>query len=548
MSASPAAPLFAMRGIRKSFGPVAVLKGVDFILRPGEIHALMGENGAGKSTLMKIAGGIYPEYEGEIRLDGAPVRFVGTRDATAHGIAIIHQELNLVPGMTVADNIFLGAEKTRGSVFVDRGRQLAAAGELLRPLNFTASPARLVGSLRVGEQQLVEIAKALSLRTRILIMDEPTSALSVSEAERLHGIIKKLAGEGVAIVYISHRMEEIFALCDAVTVLRDGALVGTVPIAETSRAGLIRMMAGRDVQEFFRRGEAEAESGAAAPAPARPVLSVRGLWLANPRPTAIRPRLVDGVDFDVAPGEVLGLAGLMGAGRTELLETMFGGRDEPSGGEVRIDGQAVAISSPLTAKHAGLALVTEDRKRDGLLLEAAIESNTALTVMPTLARFGLVSRERVTALAKRTIAQLAIRTFGPKQAAGTLSGGNQQKVVIGKWLATAPRVLLLDEPTRGIDVGAKAEIYRLIRELSAQGIAIVVASSEMPELLALSDRILVLREGRPAAVLGHDEFVADTILDYASPGGQVQPAFAALWAGRLGGPADAGQADVRKAG
>ena len=525
-----------MRGIRKSFGNVAGLKGVDFATRAGEIHALMGENGAGKSTLMKIAGGIYPDYDGEIAVDGLPVRFQGTRDATRHGVAIIHQELNLVPGMTVADNIFLGSELVRGPCFVDRRRQLRAASELLEPLNFRASPATLVGSLRVGEQQLVEIAKALSLHTRILIMDEPTSALSVSEALRLHDIIRRLAGEGVAVVYISHRMEEIFELCHAVTVLRDGALVGTVPIEQTSRAGLIRMMAGRDVQEFFHRGEPQATDGVGHAVAARPVLSMRGLWLANPRPTALRPRLVDGVDLDVAAGEVVGLAGLMGAGRTELLETLFGARAEPSGGEVRVDGRLVRISSPLAAKRAGLALVTEDRKRDGLVLGTAIEGNLALTVMPSLARFGLVRRGMATALALRTIKTLAIRASGPKQTAGTLSGGNQQKVVIGKWLATTPRVLLLDEPTRGIDVGAKAEIYRLVRELSAQGIAILVASSEMPELLALSDRILVLRDGRPTALLRHAEFIADTILDYASPGGQVQQPYAALWAGRLGGP------------
>ena len=262
MSETARPPLLAMRGIRKSFGNVAVLKGVDFATRAGEIHALMGENGAGKSTLMKIAGGIYPDYEGEIAIDGVPVQFQGTRDATRHGVAVIHQELNLVPGMTVADNIFLGSEMVRGPFFVDRRRQLQAAAELLEPLNFRASPATLVGSLRVGEQQLVEIAKALSLHTRILIMDEPTSALSVSEALRLHEIIRRLAGEGVAVVYISHRMEEIFELCHAVTVLRDGALVGTVPISQTSRSGLIRMMAGRDVQEFFHRGEPGATDGA----------------------------------------------------------------------------------------------------------------------------------------------------------------------------------------------------------------------------------------------------------------------------------------------
>ncbi len=341
MSETARPPLLAMRGIRKSFGNVTVLKGVDFAARAGEIHALMGENGAGKSTLMKIAGGIYPDYEGEIAIDGVPVRFQGTRDATRHGVAVIHQELNLVPGMTVADNIFLGSEMVRGPFFVDRRRQLQAAAELLEPLNFRASPATLVGSLRVGEQQLVEIAKSLSLHTRILIMDEPTSALSVSEALRLHEIIRRLAGEGVAVVYISHRMEEIFELCHSVTVLRDGALVGSVPIGETSRSGLIRMMAGRDVQEFFHRGDPGAASDVGPTVAAHPVLSVRGLWLANPKPTALRPRLVDGVDLDVAAGEVVGLAGLMGAGRTELLETLFGARSEPSGGEVRVDGRPV---------------------------------------------------------------------------------------------------------------------------------------------------------------------------------------------------------------
>jgi ribose transport system ATP-binding protein len=537
-----------MCGIRKSFGGVPVLKGVDFAVHAGEIHALMGENGAGKSTLMKIAGGIYPDYEGEIAIDGQPVRFGGTRDATRHGLAVIHQELNLVPGMTVADNIFLGAEMVRGPFFVDRRRQQRAAAELLESLNFRASSAALVGPLRVGEQQLVEIAKALSLHTRILVMDEPTSALSVSEALRLHDIIRRLAGEGVAVVYISHRMEEIFELCHSVTVLRDGALVGTVPIAQTSRAGLIRMMAGRDVQEFFHRGEPDAVDSVPHEAASRPVLSVRGLWLANPRPTALRPRLLDGVDLDIAAGEVVGLAGLMGAGRTELLETLFGARAEDSGGEIRVDGKLARIGSPLSAKRAGLALVTEDRKRDGLVLGAAIESNLALTVMRSMASFGLVRRERPVDLALRTIKMLAIRANGPKQIAGTLSGGNQQKVVIGKWLATTPRVLLLDEPTRGIDVGAKAEIYRLVRELSGQGIAILVASSEMPELLALSDRILVLREGRQTALLGHAEFAADTILDFASPGGEVQAPFAALWAGRPGGPAEAGYAQQRKAG
>ena len=530
----------AMRGIGKSFAGIPVLKDVDFAVKPGEIHALMGENGAGKSTLMKIAGGIYPDYEGEIRLKGEPVRFHGPRDATRHGIAVIHQELNLVPGMTVAENIFLGREKLRPPFFVDARRQIRAAAALLDSLSFQDSPSAQVGSLRVGEQQLVEIAKALSLEARLLIMDEPTSALSVGDVERLHAIIRRLAGAGVAIVYISHRMEEIFDLAETVTVLRDGALAGTMKVAETSRRGLIRLMAGRDIQEFFARGEAGAAAPAASDRPA--LLSVRGLWLANPRPTAARPLLLDGIDLDVAAGEVLGLAGLMGAGRSELLETLFGARAGQSGGEIRIDGKPVAIRSPVEAKRAGLALVTEDRKRDGLVLGGGLDLNVALTVIPTLARLGIMSGRRQTALAAATIRALAIRARSPQQPAGTLSGGNQQKVVVGKWLATRPRILLLDEPTRGIDVGAKAEIYRLIRELSAQGIAIIVASSEMPELLALSDRILVLREGRPTALLHHTEFVADTILDHASPGGEVQPQF------RSGGPPAAGGAAIAAGG
>ena len=511
-------PVLAMHAIRKSFGSVTVLKGVDFAVAPGEIHALMGENGAGKSTLMKIAGGIYTDYEGEIAVDGQPVRFAGTRDATRHGVGIIHQELNLVPGMTVADNIFLGAEQVRGGCFVDRRAQLRAAAELLAPLNFRAAPSALVGALRVGEQQLVEIAKALSLHTRILIMDEPTSALSVAEAERLHAIIRRLAGEGVAIVYISHRMEEIFELCGAVTVLRDGALVGTVPIAATSRAELIRMMAGREVQEFFHRGEAVASAAGSGVAGAAPVLSVRGLWLANPKPTPLRPRLVDGVDLDVAAGEVVGLAGLMGAGRTELLETLFGARDEASGGEVRIDGRLVRIGSPLAAKRAGLALVTEDRKRDGLVLEAPIEGNLMLTVMRAMAVYGLVRRSRSVALALRTIKLLAIRANGPGQVAGTLSGGNQQKVVIGKWLSLGPKILLLDEPTRGVDVGAKQERYLRMEQLAESGVAILFASSEMEEILGMSDRTLVMHEGAIRGELPRERLTEENVMRLATGG------------------------------
>jgi ribose transport system ATP-binding protein len=519
-------PALAMRGVSKAFGKVDVLRNVDFALGVGEIHALMGENGAGKSTLMKIAGGIYEDYRGQMSVFGRPVRFSSPREASWAGIAVIHQELNLVPGMTVAENIFLGNEKVRGTpFFVDRRGQAHAAARLLDTLNFKASPDALVSSLRIGEQQLVEIAKALAQNAQILIMDEPTSALSATEAERLHAVIRRLASEGVGIVYISHRMEDVFDLAQTITVLRDGAVAGTLPADGASRRDLIRLMVGRDVQEFLTQHIAET---AQPPRLERkPLLSVRDLWLAHPKPTAARQSLVEGISFDVAGGEVLGLAGLMGAGRSEVLETIFGAQKTASGGEITVEGQPVAIRSPADAKRAGLALVTEDRKRDGLVLDAGIDFNVALPVMRRLAAVFFVSRRAEKKTAERQIQALGIRTRSTHQAAGTLSGGNQQKVVLGKWLETRPRVLLLDEPTRGIDVGAKAEIYRLIENLKERGIAVVLASSELPELMALSDRILVLREGRPTALLDKSEFSPDLIIDYASPGGTVQPAFQA---------------------
>lgn len=514
-----------MRGVSKAFGKIDVLRNVDFNLRVGEIHALMGENGAGKSTLMKIAGGIYNDYRGGLALFGEPVRFTSPRDASRAGVAIIHQELNLVPAMTVSENIFLGHEKVRGlSFLVDRNAQAHAAARILDTLNFQASPHAAVSSLRIGEQQLVEIAKALAQNARILIMDEPTSALSVAEAERLHAIIRRLSSECVSIVYISHRMEEVFNLAQTITVLRDGAVAGTLPAASVSRRDLIRLMVGRDVQEFLNVGS-RTIMGEPDPSPKAPILSVRDLWLAHPKPTVSRPRLVDGVSFDVAGGEVLGLAGLMGAGRSEVLETIFGAQTTASGGQTMIDGRPIAIHSPADAKQAGLALVTEDRKRDGLVLDAGVDFNLALPVLKSLAAAMFVSRKAEKDLAVRQIRSLGIRARNPRQAAGTLSGGNQQKVILGKWLETNPRVLLLDEPTRGIDVGAKAEIYRLIQELKERGLAIVLASSELPELMALSDRILVLREGQPTACLSKGGFSPDLIMDYASPGGAIQDAF-----------------------
>jgi ribose transport system ATP-binding protein len=509
-------PVLAMRGITKDFSGIAVLKGVDFDLRVGEIHALMGENGAGKSTLMKVLGGIHPDHGGSIEVGGHPVRLASPRDAAAHGIAFIHQELNLVPELTVAENIYLGREPRRGGCLIDRRRMARDAAALLSALDFRARPDDVVGRLRVGEQQVVEIAKALSLDARILIMDEPTSALSQSEVAALFRVIRGLADRGVAIIYITHRMEEVFHLADRVTVLRDGAVVTSTVAEATSRRALIRHMVGRDLQEFFAAHQKPA---------GRVVLEVEDLWLEQPAGSPGRQRIIDGVSFGVRAGEVFGIAGLLGAGRTELLETLFGANSGEAGGRVRLDGRPIDIGSPAAAKRAGLALVTEDRRRDGLVLDAAIGFNLALPTVSELATLGLVSGVRERGRAQEAIRQLAVRAKSLAQSVATLSGGTQQKVVIGKWLPTRPKVLLLDEPTRGIDVGTKAEIYRLIAGLAQSGVAIVMVSSELPELLSLSDRILVLREGRATALLDKGEFSAERIIDYASPGGDIAPPF-----------------------
>ena len=510
-----------MRGISKSFGPTPVLKKVSFDLRAGEIHALMGENGAGKTTLMKIAAGLIDDFEGEIYVEGKQHRMASPRDAARAGIAMIQQELSLVPELAVDENIFLGQEKIRSLFLVDRDQQVRAAREVLSPLDFRGRIDLPVAKLRVGEQQLVEVAKALVSKARILIMDEPTSALSINETERLFQVIRKLAKEGVAIVYISHRMEEVIAVADTVTVLRDGQHIGTMSAKAASRREIIRMMVGRELQEIIASGKSKT-------ATRKPVLEARDLWLENPLPTSARPMLVQNVSFAVAAGEILGLGGLLGAGRTETLEVLFGLHSGTSGGEVRIEGKEIHLLNPVAAKAAGIAFVTEDRKRDGLVLGAGIDRNAELAVLRTIAAFGIVSADGELELAERTIRDLGIQASGPRQLAGTLSGGNQQKLVIGKWLLTRPRVLLLDEPTRGIDVGAKVEIYRFIGTLAEQGLAIVLVSSELPELTLLSDRILVLREGRPTALLNRAQFSPETILEYASPGGSMQPAFAGM--------------------
>jgi ribose transport system ATP-binding protein len=494
--------------VSKSFGGIAALVGVDFDLKAGEVHALVGENGAGKSTLMKILAGVHVDYDGGIRLMGAPVKFAGVQDAERAGVAIIHQELDLVPELTAADNIFLGREPLIAGMMVDRRRIARAAGGLLKRLGIEIDPQSRVAELRVGEQQLVEIAKALSLDARILMMDEPTSALSSSECETLFKVVRQLAAAGVAIVFTSHRIDEVVEIADRVTVLRDGRRVLTAPIAGLSSDAIISAMVGRHIV-LSHRETVEAKG--------RPVLSVRNLTLDTVGVRGWR-RVLKGVSFDLRRGEILGIGGLLGSGRTEILESIFGAARGWRGGQILIDGEPAVINLPTDACRLGIALVTEDRKARGLLLASTVRENMALPSVGALSRFGLRGFAREAALAEDMVERLSVRCNDVDQIVSTLSGGNQQKVVIGKWLATEPRVLLLDEPTRGIDVGAKQEIYQLIFRLAAQGLGIVTVSSEMPELLLLSDRVLVMCEGRQSGILTHAEASQEAIMRLAAPG------------------------------
>jgi ribose transport system ATP-binding protein len=495
-------------GVSKSFAGVEALREVDFDLVSGEVHALMGENGAGKSTLMKILAGVHVEYEGAIRLAGSPARFSGVQDAERAGVAIIHQELNLVPELTAADNIFLGREPLIFGTVVDRRRIVKAANALLRRLGIDIDAQSRVAELRIGEQQLVEIAKALSLDARILIMDEPTSALSTSECETLFKVVRQLAATGVAAIYTSHRLDEVLALADRVTVLRDGRRVLTAAIEGLSPGAIISAMVGRDVAMSRRKSAVGAGD---------PVLSVRNLTLDTVSRRGWR-RVLKGVSFELRRGEILGIGGLLGSGRTEILESIFGVARGWRGGEILIDREPAAIHSAAEARRFGVALVTEDRKALGLHLASTVRDNIALPSVEAMSRFGIRGFARESALAANVVDRLAVRCSEIDQVVATLSGGNQQKVAIGKWLATSPRVLLLDEPTRGIDVGAKQEIYQLIFGLAAEGLGIVVVTSEMPELLLLSDRILVMCEGRQTGVLKGAEATQEAIMRLAAPG------------------------------
>ncbi len=502
---APRGCLLEMRDITKSFPGVRALKGVSLSVQAGEVRAMLGENGAGKSTLMNILDGVFADYGGEIRIDGRPVSIRSPRDAQNLGVAMIHQELNLVPELSVSDNIFLGRELRTPYGTIDRPRMRRETARLLAELDLTTPLARPVRLLRIAEQQLIEVAKALSLNARILIMDEPTSALAESEVERLFGVIRQLSAHGVAIIYISHRLEELPRIAHTVTVMRDGEHIGTRPLAEVSRAEMIHMMVGRPLQELFPKTVNVSD---------RELLRVEHLELHSD--AGERRRLHD-VTFTLHAGEIVGLAGLLGAGRTEVLETIFGVHPRRVvRGHVVLDGQPLDARSPHAAIRRGLAFITEDRKGQSLVTLLSVRFNISLAALDRFVRWLVVNQRGERAAVHEYIRDLRIKTPSPATIVNTLSGGNQQKVVLAKCLLARPRVLLMDEPTRGIDVGAKAEIYALMNQLTAEGLGIIMVSSELPELLAMCDRILVLCEGRLTAEFQRGGVTQEMILAAAT--------------------------------
>ena len=514
-------PLLHMQAITKDFPGVRALDNVSFEVRPGEIHALCGENGAGKSTLIKILGGVYPygTYEGQLYINGNEQQFHTVRDAERAGIAIIHQELALIPEMTVAENIYLGKEPCQFGT-IDRHRLYHEAGELLSQFGLTIPLHKPIHELGIGQQQLVEIAKALgrslqSGNALLLVLDEPTAALTESEVEILRQILTQLREKGVACIYITHKLKEIFQIADRVTVLRDGKTVATQTIESTecTEEVLISQMVGRELTALFpkRRTKPITENGSSQEDVA---LQVKNLSTYPSEP----PHLKD-ISFEVRRGEILGIAGLMGAGRTELISTIFGAYDSKWNGEIVIDGSAVQIHSPWEAIQHGMALVSEDRKRYGLLLDVDVVRNLTLASLglaSDITSYGLIDQNTAFQKSEHYVDSLQIKTTSLNDPVNHLSGGNQQKVVLGKWLMTHPKVLFLDEPTRGIDVGAKAEIHALMAALAEEGVAIVFVSSELPEILGMSDRVLVLHEGKITGEFLNDNLTQEDILRCAA--------------------------------
>ena len=480
-------PVLKLDGVSKSFPGVRALADISFDVTPGEVHALLGENGAGKSTLIKIMSGVYQPDGGTMELDGKPTTFDSPQEAQKAGIATIYQELLLFPELSVAENIFMGhAPKNRFGT-IDWGTMRERAREVLESLDIRDLDVRAtVGALSVGNRQRVEIAKALSHNARVLIMDEPTAALTERDVERLFGIVRLLRSRGVGVVYISHRLEEVFLLADRVTVLRDGELVATKPVADTTHDDLIQMMVGRRIDQLFPK-----------------VVGQRGdvvLELEN----IFRSPMTKGISLKLHAGEILGIAGLVGSGRSELAEVIFG-MTPAEKGAIRVNGKAVKIESPAAATKLGIAYVPEDRGRQGLVRPMPISENVSLANLKRVSHRAFIDRKAENKLAEESVVKFQIRASGVSQIVGKLSGGNQQKVGLSKWLATEPRILIMDEPTRGIDVGAKTEIHRLMSELASHGMAILMISSELPEVLGMSDRIAVVRAGRIVAEVERTE-------------------------------------------
>jgi inositol transport system ATP-binding protein len=498
----PAAPLLAMRAITKTFPGVRALDGVGLTVGHGEIHALLGENGAGKSTLLKILSGAQRPDGGTIEFAGEPVSLASPHHAQSLGIVTIYQELTLVPDMTIAENVFIGREP--GSrLFVSWRRMAAEAKTILARIGLAANPMRLVRDLSVAEQQMVEIARALSMRSRLIVMDEPTSALSASEVTKLFAIVRGLKAEGISVVFVTHRLDEVMEICDRYTVLRDSREVASGAVADTTVDGIIRMMVGREVGALFAHG--------AARTPGPVALELSGLTRARSRrdPNAVH---LDDVSLAVREGEILGIAGLVGAGRTETARAVFGA-DPFDRGEIRVGGQPVRIRSPRDAIAAGIGLVPEDRKGQALFLALAIRMNMAMATLKTLSGpLGLFDERAERRLVEEYKRRLNIRMASGDQLVANLSGGNQQKVVLARWLALRPKVLIVDEPTRGIDIGAKVEVHNLLFEMARSGIAIVAISSELPEVMAIADRIVTMREGRVTGEISRDDASQETLM------------------------------------
>lgn len=503
-NASNVPPVLEMRGITKRFSGVPALRDVNLTIYPGEVHALMGENGAGKSTLMKILAGAYIADDGEIYVDGKLLKITDPGMARRSGINLIYQELNVAPNLTVAENMFMGSELRRGQL-LDREGMRREADRVLQSLGATFTPDETVSNLSIAEQQLVEIARALKDNSRILVMDEPTAALSDRETERLFEVIHKLRSNGIAIIYISHRMEEVYALANRVSVLRDGQYIGSLTRAEISPERLVQMMVGRPMQDFYEH-QRNSNVGAI-------VLEVRNLGGGKVKPT----------NLELRAGEIVGLAGLVGAGRTELSRLIFGA-DPKSSGEVFLNGKKLEIRSPIDAIKAGIGYVPEDRKDQGLFLEMTSGKNIVLNMLKQDAKAGVINWRSIGKIASDAVENFNIRLANLEVRAMDLSGGNQQKLLLARWLAIKPRVLLLDEPTRGVDIGAKSEIYRIISDLAQQGVAILMVSSELPEIVGLSDRVLVMREGQLVGELGSQTRTAITqenIMAYATGASEV---------------------------